>query len=159
MFETASLRFATSGTLILCYGIADHVARRRERGTWRPRSPRWLRPLVVASIIAFYLLIRPTGGPLIGGLGNLCGVALAIGSIWLRRSRAVCYPDLAGRALFYLALPIAVGVPWGFLVLSLPALAASFFCCHRADRLRAGREGAWPDDGVHARYRMLPGIW
>ena len=158
MFETALWRFATAGTLIACYGIADHVARRRERDTPKPLSPRWLRPLVIASVTGFYLLIGPAGGPLIGGLGNLAGIGLAVGAMSLRLSRVVWYPDLAGRALFYSALPIAAGVPWGLLVLSLPALAASFYCCHRADQFRGQHEDRDPR-GLRTRYRLLPGIW
>lgn len=117
------------------------------------RSPGWLRPLVITSITAFYFLIGPTGRPLIGGLGNLVGIALVFGAMTLRLSRTVQYPDLAGRALFYLALPFAVGVPWGFLVLSLPALAASLYCCRRADQLRIIRDH-WRPHASHVRYRM-----
>ncbi len=154
-FDTALWRFATSGTLILAYGIADLVARRRERGASKPPSPVWLRPLALVSITAFYFLIRPAGGALLGGVGNLAGVALVLLATFMRLGRTVRHPELAGRALFYLALPIAVGVPLGLLVLSLPAVLASLWCCRRAERQEPRRFEA----GAGPRFRMVPGIW
>jgi hypothetical protein len=68
----------------------------------------------------------------------------------------VRYPDLAARNLFYVALPIAVGVPWGLLALSLPACLASFYCCRVAEQQRLARTIP-PVPGP--RYRMIHGIW
>ena len=157
MFDHAWLRFATSGTLILCYGIADHLARRRGSSRPMPPSPRWVAPLIVASLTAFYLLIGPTGGPLLAGLGNGAGIVLAGVAMMLRSGGGVRYPEIGARSLFYVALPIATGVPWGLLALSLPALVSSIYCCRRADRLRdaaGGREAP-----MLPRYRLMPGIW
>jgi hypothetical protein len=84
---------------------------------------------------------------------------LAVLALSVRLSRVVAYPDLAGRALFYLALPIAAGVPWGLLALSLPAVVASLYCCHRADQVSEGTARMLLQDGSRVRYRMLPGIW
>jgi len=154
LFDQALVRFATSGTLILAYAIAEHFARKHTPRAARPAPPRWVTPLLVVSLLTFYFLIRPTGGALFGGLGNLLGIALVALSIALRFGRSVQHPDLAGRSLFYIGLPIAVGVPWGLVALSLPALAASLYCCHLAERT----QGEAVDASI-ARYRMVPGIW
>lgn len=159
MFEIPLWRFATSGTLILCYGIADHFARRRDGGPPSPRPPAWVRPLGFGSLLAFYLLIGPLGGALIGGFGNLAGIVLALCAMGLRLGRAVRYPDLAGRALFYVALPIAVGVPWGLVVLSLPAVWASVYCCRRAEDDPGVHPAGRREDVLRTRYRLLPGVW
>lgn len=155
IFEQAMWRFATSGTLILCYGIADRLARRGAGVRRSSPTPRWLAPLALASITAFYLLIGPTGQALFGGWGNGLGIGLAAAAMALRFSRAIRYPDLAGRALFYVALPLAVGVAWGFVVLSLPAFAASLQRCRQEDRFRDLTGGVVPD----VRHRMVPGVW
>lgn len=155
-FELSLVRFGISGTLILLYGVADHLARRRAPGAPVP-LPRWLRPLIVVSISAFYLLIGPTGGALLGGWGNVAGIALVGVAAIYRHVAAVRYPGLAARGLFYAALPLAVGVPWGWLALTLPAWAASLVCCIRADRL-AGATGGAPAAVGH-RFRLVPGIW
>jgi hypothetical protein len=157
MFEHPWVRFAISGTLITCYAVADVLARRRIASEPTVPAPRWVRPMIVVVMAGFYGLIGPTGGALLGGMGNWVGVALVGIAIAIRSSRVVRYPSSAGRALFYLALPIAVGVPWGLLVMSLPAFAASAYCCQRAERLHAG-------DAMSAapplpRFRMIPGIW
>lgn len=155
MLDLSWVRFGLSGTLIALYSLIDHFARRRSPSPQKPPAPRWLLPLMVASISAFYLLIKPFGGALLGGLGNALGVGLVALAMGLRLGRSVRHPQLAGRALFYVALPIAVGVPWGLLVLSVPALASSLYCCLRAERLQP----ADPLADSPARYRMLPGIW
>jgi hypothetical protein len=155
MFEDAMWRFGTSGTLLLFNGIADHVARRREHGHAKVAKPRWMRWLMFTSITAFYLLIGPTGGPLLGGLGNWAGVALAGLAMALRLGRLVAYPAIAGPALFYCALPIAVGVPWGLLALSAPVVAASIYRIRQADQ--RGRRAL--DPPADRRFRMLPGVW
>jgi hypothetical protein len=159
LFDISWTRFAVSGTLIGCFGIVDALARRRVPVAAKLASPRWVRPLMFVSIGGFYLLIGPTGAPLLGGWGNLLGIALACLAYTIRLAGPVRYPDLASRCLFYVALPIAVGVPWGFLVLSLPACAASLYCCVRAEKQLAA--AAHPDrgSGFGRRYRMFYGIW
>lgn len=156
LFENSMVRFGVSGTLLFLYGLVDHAARRRAPQKPKAPSPRWVRPLIFVSITAYYLLIGPLGGPLLGGAGNLAGLALVLVAMGLRLAGPVRHPDLGGRAFFYVGLPIAVGVPWGLLALSLPAVAASLYVCHRADRLQAAEPA--PALAV-ARYRMVPGIW
>lgn len=156
IFDHSLVRFGTSGTLILLYGIADHLARHRAPGEPVP-SPRWLRPLIVVSISAFYLLIGPAGGSLLGGWGNVAGITLVGVAALYRHVATVRYPGLAARGLFYAALPLAVGVPWGWAALTLPAWVASLACCVRADRL-AGTTGAAPP-ATERRFRLVPGIW
>lgn len=149
MFERAWVRFAVSGTLILGFAIANHLAARGCAPRSHAATPRWVSPLMWLSIGAYYLLIGPTGGALLGGAGNLAGIGLCAASFVMRSARDVRYPELGSRSLFYLALPLAAGVPWGLAVLSLPALAASVWCSRRADRLT----------GAEGRFRMVRGIW
>ena len=120
-FEQPMARFATSGTLITLYLIADVWARRAGRAHIAPHPPRWVHLAVFASVTAFYLLIGPTGGALAGGWGNAAGIALVLAACAIRFHRQVRYPELTGRGLLYVALPLAVGVPWGWLALSVPA--------------------------------------
>ncbi len=156
MFDVAWVRFATSGTLITCLLVASRLARRGQTSAPKLPTPRWVHPLIAVSMLAFYALIGPTGGALMGGIGNWAGIALAGVAIALFPRGAVRYPDLASRSLFYVALPIAVGTPFGLLALSLPACAASAWCCHLADRAQA-RETL---NSVPApRYRLVPGVW
>jgi protein-S-isoprenylcysteine O-methyltransferase Ste14 len=150
-----SWRFSISGCLITLYLLADLLARRGDPARVTPRAPRWIHPLVFASLTGFYLLIRPTGGPIAAGYGNLLGVALAVTACALRLSHGVRHPRLAGRGLLYVALPLAVGAPWGWLVLSLPAYAATVYCCVRAERATDLYRAA----ARLPRYRMVPGIW
>ena len=149
VFDLRWVRFALSGTLILGFGIANWLAARGRAPRSSAATPRWVTPLMWASIAGYYLLIGPTGGALFGGVGNLAGLGLCAASFLMRMARDVRYPELGSRSLFYLALPLAVGVPWGLLVLSLPAIVASVECGLRADR-RAGAIG---------RYRMVRGVW
>jgi hypothetical protein len=152
--EHPAMRFSISGTLITLYVIVDVLARRRHRAWRLPPVPRWVHPLVAVSLIAFYALIGPAGGPILNGAGNLAGVALTVLAATLRFSTRVRYPELAGRCLLYGALPLAVGVPGGFLVLTLPACVASLYCAWRADRFLGDGDLA----GMPA-HRVLPGIW
>lgn len=153
MFDLAWVRFMISGTLITCHLVGSRLLRRGRPNEPAVPSPAWVRPLIVVSMAAFYLLIGPMGGALVGGLGNLIGIMLAGLAIALHPHRAVRYPELASRCLFYLALPIAVGVPLGLLALSLPACAASAYCCHLADRAQGAPSEPSP------RYRLVPGVW
>ena len=148
-FELTWVRFALSGTLILCFGIANRFASRAHAPRSHTATPRWVTPLTWVSILAYYLLIEPTGGPLWGGAGNLAGLGLCVLSFVMRSAPDVRYPELGSRSLFYLGLPLAVGVPWGLAVLSLPAIAASVVCCRRADRLAL----------AESRFRMVRGFW
>jgi protein-S-isoprenylcysteine O-methyltransferase Ste14 len=153
MFEHAIVRFITSGTLITLYAAAEVIARRHRRTAAAAPSARWLRPLHVVSVLAFYALIGPTGGALLGGHGNLAGIGLAAVALALRLGPWVRYPELAGQTLFHIGLPIAVGVPWGLLIVSAPALATSWVLCRRAERARGDAAVARPA------YRLIPGIW
>ncbi|MEO5619252.1 MAG: hypothetical protein ABIS67_15895 [Candidatus Eisenbacteria bacterium] len=157
LLDNPIFRFSLSGTLILIYMLADQWVRRRRPRRARLKAPRWMHPLIFVSLTAYYALIGPTGGPLAGGLGNLAGVLLAVAAMTLRCAAPVRYPDLSARSLFYIALPIAVGVPWGLIALSLPACAASVYACQRAERLAAAGGGE-PAIG-QPRFRMVPGIW
>jgi len=156
-FDLALWRFGTSGTLMALYGAVDALAR---RSAGRPDlpvpAPPWLRPAIVGSITAFYLLIGPAGGALLAGAGNAAGIALAALAMlarWRTRrgARRVRHASMAARMLFYVALPLAVGVPWGFAALTLPACAASIACSLRDERLapRSGPVPAW---------RWIPGL-
>jgi hypothetical protein len=156
MFEQSMIRFALSGTLILLLGLSDHVARRRSVEQPKRPSPRWVKPLIFVWLGAYYLLIGPTGGSLLGGVANVIGIGLCMVSFAVRLLGGVRYPDLASRNLFYVALPIAVGVPWGLLALSLPACLASFYCCRLAEQERLTRA---IEPGAGPRFRMLHGIW
>jgi hypothetical protein len=149
LFESTMVRYGLSGTLILCFGIANRLAARSRAPRSRAATPRWVTPVMWVSIGAYYLLIEPTGGPLWGGVGNLAGVGLCALSFVMRSAPDVRYPELGSRSLFYLGLPIAVGVPWGLAVLSVPAIAASVWCCWRADRLAL----------AESRFRMVRGLW
>lgn len=132
LFESATWRFVMSGTLITCYAIADILATRRARGTPAAAVPRGLRVFVGVAMLGYYALIGPTGGALLGGIGNLVGIGVVLGAIVLRWSGTLRYPGVAGKALCCAGLPIAVGVPWGILVLSLPTLAAAMYWWRRA---------------------------
>jgi protein-S-isoprenylcysteine O-methyltransferase Ste14 len=153
IFENPMWRFVTSGTLITLYLLADLGARRRRATGAGMKPPAWVKVVGVVSLLGFYLLIRPTGGARLGGAVNLAGIALALLSLALRGSVRVRHPDLAGRGLLYLALPLAVGAPWGLLVLSLPAWVTSAWCSVRAGKLEGFAAVRVP------RYRLLPGIW
>ncbi|HKQ57060.1 MAG TPA: hypothetical protein VJY35_04260 [Candidatus Eisenbacteria bacterium] len=166
MFDQAMIRFATSGTLLLLYGIAETLARRGGTPSDRPGvpPPRWLKPASFVAITAFYLLIAPTGGALLGGWGNAVGVALAGAAMGLRFAvrrgvPSLRHPTVGVRMLFYAALPLAVGVPWGWLVLTAPALVMSAWCSVREDRVLADRLGAPYAELMSRTHRWVPGMW
>ncbi len=181
MFEHATVRFITSGTLITLYAVTEIIARRRGHHAATAPAPRWLRPVHIVSVLAFYALIGPTGGPLAGGHGNLAGIALAAAAFALRLGPWVRHPDLAGQTMFHLGLPIAVGVPWGLLVVSVPAIVTSVVLCRGAERARDTIEtersrasvatersrASIATERAHASvapeprpaYRLIPGIW
>ena len=153
--DSSLVRFSVSGTLIALYGVVDLLARRRDGATRHPEMslPRWMHPAIFVSITAFYLMIRPFGGPLAGGWANLAGVlltAVAMVLRWRARESVVRYPRTAARMLFYFALPLAVGVPLGWLVLTLPACALSAWCSVREDARRATTPSG---------ARWIPGLW
>ena len=157
LLERPATRYAISGTLITLYMLAELFARGRRRSHAAPRPPRWVHPVVAVSVTSFYLLIGPSGGAWLDGIGNLAGVGFALAACALRFAREVRYPEIAGRCLLYVALPLAVGVPWGLAVLSLPACATSIWCARRADRLLAARHGT--GEATLPAYRFLPKIW
>lgn len=166
IFDEPLVRFGVSGTLISIYAIADHLARRASERRDVPRipAPRWLAPLTLVSILAFYLTIRPFGQAIAGGIGNGFGILVALGAAalrWrLRRGAAsVRHPGVAARMLFYAALPVAVGSLAGWLALTLPAVLASATVCAREDRLRAEREGEPFRRRITTSWRWVPGVW
>ncbi len=157
VFDAVWVRFCLAGTLVTAFWVTDLFARRA--GVARPgtAAPRWVKPVILCSVLGFYALIGPTGGALFAGVGNVAGIALAMLACVARLRQTVRYPDLGARSLFYLALPLAVGAPSGLLALTLPALATSFYCCHRAERA----VGTTPE-GVGAagpRYRLIDRVW
>lgn len=166
IFEEPFVRFGVSGTLIGLYGLVEHAARRRTHDPLRTPvgTPRALVVIVFTSILGFYALIRPYGGPIAGGSGNVAGMALAFLAMALRlrmagRSARVRMPDVAARLGFYAALPLAVGVPLGWLVLTLPAVVTSVWASRREDRLQLERHGdAWRQR-MRATSRLVPGLW
>lgn len=162
-FDSALFRFGVSGTLIALYGAADAFARRAAGVTkhHEAASPRWVHPAIFVFITLYYLLIKPYGGPLLGGWGNLAGVLLvllAMGLRWRARhgARGVRYPAMGTRLLFYFALPLAVGVPLGWLALTLPACAISAWLAIREDRRRLNSGG--PAE-LASSARWIPGVW
>jgi hypothetical protein len=160
IFENAAIRYCTSGTLIVLYEVADRIARRKPGFVPSAPAPMWVRVTAIASLALFYVLIHPTGGALLGGYGNIAGIALALTAMAMRLANPVRHPDLAGRSLFYVALPIAVGVPWGLLALSLPACATSVYRCVRIERSgEPDADSRFPAAAGAPRYRLLPGVW
>ncbi len=165
-FQNPIVRYGTSGTLIALYSVADHMARRAGRDPLRARvkQPRWLGVLIIVCVLAFYGTIRPLGGPVLGGVGNLAGIALAfvaMGLRWRNRSGAarVRQPEVATRMLFYVALPFAAGVPSGLLTLTLPAVIVSAWWCVREDRVLTQDLGdVWRSRIAHSK-RWVPGLW
>ena len=130
VYENPLVRFATSGTLISIFGIASLMVRRRNRGLPSAHKSRWAHLVITIAIFAFYALIAPTGGPLFDGIGNLLGIGLAGTAAALRLATAGALAGLASQCMFYVALPVAVGVPWGLVALSLPACAALLAARH-----------------------------
>jgi protein-S-isoprenylcysteine O-methyltransferase Ste14 len=166
LFDQALWRFATSGTLILLYGVAEGLARRSGAGPDRPGvpAPRWLKPASFAALGGFYLLIAPTGGALAGGWANGVGVVLALAAMGFRLAagRGIArlrHPTTAARMAFYAALPLAVGVPWGWLALTAPALVMSAHCSLREDRILAERLGTPYAELMARTHRWVPGMW
>lgn len=165
-FDHALVRFALSGTLISIYAVADLLARRhgRDPRPVRIHPPRWLHAAIFIPVTAFYVLIRPAGGALAGGWGNVAGIALVLTACALRwrtrmGSETVRYPEVAARMLFYAALPLAVGVPWGWVALTLPACAISAWATVREDRIQSELSGTSYRERVARTARWVPGIW
>jgi len=165
MFDIALTRFAISGILIGLFGLADALARRgAPRSTDAVPPPRWLHLAILLSISTFYLLIGPRGGAVAGGWGNLAGIAIALVAMAARFATRrgagrIRHPAVASRMLFYVALPLAVGVPLGWLALSLPAVVASAICSVREDRILAARLGAPYLRRMASSRRWIPGVW
>ncbi|MEO5988559.1 MAG: hypothetical protein ABIU54_00055 [Candidatus Eisenbacteria bacterium] len=165
-FEDSLVRFGTSGTLILFYSLVDHAARRAAGDSTRARvnSPRWVGALVFASITAFYLSIKPMGGAVWSGYGNLVGISLCLLAMvlrWATRLGAtrVRMPEVAARMAFYVALPLAVGVPVGWLLLSLPAILATAYVCVREDRMLVQQFGPSYAERIRSSARWIPGVF
>jgi protein-S-isoprenylcysteine O-methyltransferase Ste14 len=165
-FELALVRFGTSGTLIALYGLVDHLARRAGGESLRAsvRPPRWMAAVVFASLLGFYLLIRPLGGALADGWGNVAGIGLAFVAMalrWRQRhgARTVRQPEVAARMLFYVALPLATGVTWGWAALTLPAIVASAWWCVREDELLVERHGKTWRERVATTSHWATRLW
>lgn len=165
-FSNPMIRYATSGLLIMFYGLVDHWARRNGGEPLRAnvRAPRVVGAIVFTCVLAYYLLIKPTGGALLGGAGNLVGIALAFVAMGFRIATRhgmaeVRQPDVAARMLFYVALPLAVGVPLGWLVLTLPALVTSVWWCRREDALLLERHGESWRMRIAATAHWAPRVW
>jgi protein-S-isoprenylcysteine O-methyltransferase Ste14 len=165
LFENPWVRFSISGTLILIFGLVDAASRRARPASHSPVPvPAWIRTLIFVSLTAFYALIGPTGGALAGGLGNLLGILAAFGAMAVRHatrlgSARLRQPATAARLLFYAALPAAVGTPWGWLVFTVPALAASAWWAVREDRLLEARLGEDHRARMRGTHRWIPGVW
>lgn len=166
IFEEPFVRFGVSGTLIGLYGLVEHAARRRAPDPLRAPvgTPRALVVIVFVCILAFYATIRPFGGAIAGGAGNVAGIGMAFLAMALRFHLAgspgrLRMPDVAARLLFYAVLPLAVGAPFGWLVLTVPAVITSVWACLREDRLQLERHGdAWRQR-MRDTSRLLPGLW
>jgi protein-S-isoprenylcysteine O-methyltransferase Ste14 len=166
LFDEPFVRFAITGTLISAYGVVDHLARRQgsEPLRARVRRPGWIAPLILVSVLAFYVTIRPQGGAWLGGLGNLAGLLLATAAAvlrWLTRfgSSRIRQPEVAARMLLYAAMPMAVGVASGALTLTLPAVAVSAWWCVREDRLLLERHGAVWSERIATTAHWVPRVW
>ena len=166
LFDQSLVRFATSGTLILFYSLVDHAARRSRPQPEHARQPhpRWLGLVFLLSITAFYLCIKPLGGAMWSGLGNAlgiacCGAAMAWRWVARRGLRSIRMPEVAARMAFYAALPLAVGVPLGWLTLSVPAIVCSAIVCARQDRWMLARSGAPYAARMAQSARWVPGVF
>jgi protein-S-isoprenylcysteine O-methyltransferase Ste14 len=166
MFDLAWHRFACSGTLLGLYGLVEWWIRRRGVGSDRPGIP-VPRVVKLGSAVAlgvFYLLIGPAGGAMAGGWGNLAGIAVALMAMALRYAvrhgvSGARHPATATRLLFYAALPLAVGVPWGWMALSVPAFALSAYRSQREDQILCEQLGESYRRHMARTYRWIPGVW
>jgi protein-S-isoprenylcysteine O-methyltransferase Ste14 len=61
--------------------------------------------------------------------------------------------------LFYGSLPLAVGVPWGWLALTAPALAIWAYCNAREDRILGETLGESYRARIAGSQRWIPGVW
>lgn len=138
VFDIDWVRFCICGTLLTFRCVADYVNRRR--GRKGVPSPKWMHVLLTVVLLVFYGFIRPAGGALLGGYGNLAGMGLVMMSLALGMLGPVPTALVWSRALFYCVLPLAVGVPWGFAVLSLP-VAVAIAVTHRGSSRRVAAEG------------------
>jgi protein-S-isoprenylcysteine O-methyltransferase Ste14 len=165
IFGTLLIRYSVSGTLILLYAIADRYARRL--GGVQPTTVPgtvWLRVTLIVCVVAFYALLSRTGGAIWGGVGNLAGIGLAGVAMAFRIATAkgssrLRQPQAAARLLFYAALPLALGIPLGWLVLTLPAFVALAINAVREDRILAEQLGEVWTDRMATTHRLIPGVW
>ncbi len=166
LFDQSMWRFACSGTLLLIYSLGELASRRAGAAADRPGVPM---PAVTkvagfVSLGVFYALIGPTGGALWNGWGNLIGIVAAVTAAGLRYVvrhgvEGVRHPTVALRMLFYTSLPLAVGVPWGWVALTLPAYALAYYRTSIEDRWTCERLGPASVDHMRTTRRWLPGIW
>ena len=127
MFDYTLVRYGAVGVLLAAYGGVDGLSKLMG---WRHRPPRVRRPLwshllAFTSLMAFYGLIGPNGRSVQNDLGNqigvlLCMVAMTLRFMARRGGGPVSHPDLVARTLFFAALPVVVGSPWGWIALTVP---------------------------------------
>jgi len=166
IFEEPLWRFSCSGTLLAIYGVVEWRLRRAGHESDRPgvKPPAFLKIGIFLALSAFYLLIGPTGRAIAGGWGNIAGILLALGAVFLRFAvrngvPGLRHPVIAARLVFYTALPLAVGVPWGWVVFSLPAWILWAACTWREDAILAERLGQPYRDLMARTDRLIPRIW
>lgn len=166
-FDSVWIRFSVSGMLILLYGLVEGYARRlsdpqpekiKVKGAW------WTHAAIFVAMSAYYALIAPFGGPLAGGLWNLVGVglvgcAMAFRVVTARGSTRLRHPVTAARLLFYTALPLAVGVPFGWLALTLPAFIVLAIRSVQEDRILLEQLGETWSARMASTHRWIPGVW
>ena len=164
-FGSTIIRYTVSGMLILLYAIGTRVASHRA-GTSPERVPGtlWMKVTLTVSMVAYYALIPRYGGAIWSGFGNLLGVGLVGFAIAYRLATAkgssrVRHPESAARLLFLTALPLAVGVPLGWLALSLPAFVAFAINSVREDKILGERLGDQWTARMAKTHRLIPGIW
>lgn len=71
---------------------------------------------------------------------------------WIR------HPGYAGAVLAHLALPFALGTPWGLAPAALGCLLLAARAVREERTLRSGLAG-YPEYASRVRWRLLPGVW
>ena len=145
MLEHAWVRFVAASLLLSAYEAVDTLARfasRRNRPP-EPRTPRWARFVSFAALTFFYVILGREGGSMLGGIANRAGFLLAFLAMGLRFATRngtgpVRHPQQSARVLFFAALPLALGAPHAWLILTLPAVITAAAWVRSADALASG---------------------